>query len=286
MQSFSPLHPVRFGPGSQPPEDDGAELAYLPMPAEMQTYRPPLLPEPDAVLACQQGLRLLEQLLARLADDRIAEPARGLDLGALPDADRDLVNQALGEGEVSLLIVGETGMRAQETRLTGVWLVQSRNESGQTLDETIEIATIPRRVREIAFQDAAAQLNLDDAPPEGVISARAVLAEVNEQSARWRPGAAPHIINLTLLPQSEQDLSYLERSLGQGPVTILSRGYGKCRIAATGLRHCWWVQHFNADDRLILNTLEIVDVPAAALAAQEDFEDSAERLVEILGALR
>jgi hydrogenase-1 operon protein HyaF len=256
------------------------------MPAEMQTYRPPLLPEPDAALVCQQGLRLLEQLLARLVDYRISDPACVLEIRALPETDRDLVHQALGEGEVSLLIAGDTGMRAQETRLTGVWLVQSSNESRQILDETIEIAAIPSRVRDMSFQYASTQLALDDAPPEGVIGARAVLAEMSEQSARWQPGAPPHIINLTLLPQSEQDLSYLKRSLGQGLVTILSRGYGKCRIVSTALRHCWWVQHFNADDLLILNTIEIVDVPAAALAAQEDVEDSAERLAEIIKALR
>ncbi len=88
------------------------------------------------------------------------------------------------------------------------------------------------------------------------------------------------------MPHTPEDLAYLSAKLGPGPLTILSRGYGNCRISATGLRNCWWVQHFNSDDRLILNTLEVVDVPAAALAAREDIEDSAARLVEILDAVR
>jgi hydrogenase-1 operon protein HyaF len=66
---------------------------------------------------------------------------------------------------------------------------------------------------------------------------------------------------------------------------MLSRGYGNCRVTATGLREVWWVQYFNSDDKLILNTLEVTPVPAAVLAAQEDIEDSAERLGEILAAL-
>lgn len=44
----------------------------------------------------------------------------------------------------------------------------------------------------------------------------------------------------------------------------------------------WWVQYFNSQDALILNTLEIVDVPEVACAAAEDLEDSAEWLTEVL----
>ncbi len=121
--------------------------------------------------------------------------------------------------------------------------------------------------------------------PPGVHNAPPVLAELNDQIARWRPGDEPHVVNLTLLPQTPQDLAYLEASLGQGPVTVLSRGYGNCRVRATALRNLWWVQHFNSDDRMILNTLEVVDVPAAVLAAPEDLADSAQRLAEILDAL-
>jgi len=40
------------------------------------------------------------------------------------------------------------------------------------------------------------------------------------------------------------------------------------------------VQYFNSMDQLILNTLEVVQVPEAALAAREDYEDSIERLKE------
>jgi hydrogenase-1 operon protein HyaF len=38
-------------------------------------------------------------------------------------------------------------------------------------------------------------------------------------------------------------------------------------------------------DTLILDTIEVVDVPAAACAAPEDFADSAGRILEILEAI-
>jgi hydrogenase-1 operon protein HyaF len=39
-------------------------------------------------------------------------------------------------------------------------------------------------------------------------------------------------------------------------------------------------------DQIILNTIEVVDVPEVALAADEDYQDSIERLGEWLVAMR
>jgi hydrogenase-1 operon protein HyaF len=65
-------------------------------------------------------------------------------------------------------------------------------------------------------------------------------------------------------------------------VTLLSRGYGNCRVTATGVARVWWVQYFNSQDALILNTIEVTEVPAVACAAALDLEDSAERLAEVI----
>jgi hydrogenase-1 operon protein HyaF len=93
----------------------------------------------------------------------------------------------------------------------------------------------------------------------------------------------PHAINLSLLPLTDEDVAFLDARLGSGPVTILSRGYGNCRISSTGTRNGWWVRYFNSREAIILNTIEITDVPNVACAAPEDLEDSAQRLTEILG---
>jgi hydrogenase-1 operon protein HyaF len=247
----------------------------------MATYRAPLLPEPEVALARPAGLDLLARILNALRSYRVGDAPWELDLAGLPAPDLDLVDQALGEGEVSVRLAGAQELRAQETRLAGIWRV--RGARGR---DRIEVADIPRLVRAAAFTGAATQMDLSAPPPTGVMNGRSVLAELNAQVQGWTPGDAPHIVNLTLLPQSPEDLAYLDERLGTGPVTILSRGYGNCRIDATALANCWWVRHYNADERLILNTLEIVDVPAAALAAPEDIEDSAGRLHEILDALR
>ena len=63
---------------------------------------------------------------------------------------------------------------------------------------------------------------------------------------------------------------------------MISRGFGNCHVTSTGTRHAWRVQYFNSMQTLILNTLEIVELPEAAIAAPEDLVDSRERLAELV----
>jgi hydrogenase-1 operon protein HyaF len=87
---------------------------------------------------------------------------------------------------------------------------------------------------------------------------------------------------LTLLPWTPADAQCLDEILGQGPVTILSRGYGNCRITSTRVPNVWRVRFYNSQDVMILDTIEITAIPEVALAAREDFQDSRERVAEVL----
>ncbi len=102
------------------------------------------------------------------------------------------------------------------------------------------------------------------------------MTELDEKSREYTLGDEAHIVNLTLLPQSPEDLLLLGEELGEGPAIFLSRGYGSCRVTSTGLKNVWWVQYFNSEDKMILNTLEVVDVPIVTQASLEDIEDSHE----------
>jgi len=116
------------------------------------------------------------------------------------------------------------------------------------------------------------------------MNAPALLVELQERSSKYRPGEDNHIINFTLLPITEVDADVLTGVLGQIPLVIRSGGYGSSRVFATGLKHVWAVQYVNGMGSVILDTLEVGGVPVSVLAAKEDFEDSAERLAEILEA--
>ena len=127
---------------------------------------------------------------------------------------------------------------------------------------------------------------MPDSFAPNVFNAPPLIPEINEQLGRPDDAPAPHVINLSLLPHTEEDLVFLDQMLGRGGVTILSRGYGNCRITATTTRNTWWVQYYNSQDALILNSIEITGLPDVACASPEDIADSADRLNEILEIYR
>jgi hydrogenase-1 operon protein HyaF len=120
--------------------------------------------------------------------------------------------------------------------------------------------------------------------PDGTMNVMPVLAEISDRVRQRRPGDEPHTISITLLPMTPDDVAFLQETLGVGPVRIFSRGYGSCRIQATAIHGVWSVQFFNSTDTILLDTIEICDVPIVACAAEEDFRDSADRLSEIRDA--
>ena len=273
------------GPGTQPADDDGSVLDYMEMPREMATFEPPIAPEPEDTQGMLAGKAKLEEVLAALKQYKAGDPAICIDIDGLPPEDLGLVNQLMGEGEVS--IVCGTGIQAQESVLAGVWRVLLYSPDGQLANDRIEIADYPDCLRTKVFAHARDSVaDVDEQLPPGIFNSPPLLSELKDKQAAYKPGDPVHSINLTLLPQTEEDLGYLDAKLGKGNSIVLSRGYGNCRISSTGTRNIWWVQYYNSQDAIILNSLEVIDVPEVIGAAQEDIEDSAERLDEILSLYR
>jgi len=278
---------VFTGPGSQPAEEDGAALEYMEMPQGMRTFSAPDLPEPEDMAGHAAALAVFDEVLAALNAWRTGDANPRFDVLGLSPVDRDLVAQVLGEGEVSV-IAGAT-VQAQESVLAGVWRVRMLGADGSLLKDMIEVGAFPEPALAMAREHTAPEIADPIADlPDGVVNAPALLTELSEEiEARTKtPKSEPHVINLTLLPHTEDDLTFLTEKLGRGAVTIISRGYGNCRIQSTETHNVWWVQYFNSQDALILNTLEVTPIPIVACAAQEDIDDSAERLREILDVYR
>lgn len=271
---------VAFGAGSQPAED--VELNYPEMPKGMHTFVMPEFPETDDKIHAAEAKSVIRNLMDALRSYRHGEPGYPrLELAHLAPETLDTLNQVLREGEVSALVQHPGQVRIQETIFAGIWRVRHLNAGGALDHDYIEACAIPEAIRAAAH--AGAKDTIDPVPPPaGVMNSPALLFEIREQAKRYRPGNPAHVVNLTLLPLSPGDNEYLSQALPSGPVNILSRGYGKCRIASTGLKHVWRVQYFNNMDTLILNTVEVTDVPEVALAAKEDLEDSMQRLGELL----
>jgi hydrogenase-1 operon protein HyaF len=277
MQPF-PI-PIR----SLMPEPTDA-VEYMPMPREMNTFEMPRLPEPgpDTDVNDVAGARdVLDAFLGHMAHwlaDGGELPT--FELMGLPAGALRVLNETLGEGEVSAIVEAGHEIRVQETVFSGVWR-QQHIHGTRLLHDYLLAAPIPPVVGALAAERAAPLLR--SLPlPAGAMNVPALVHELQEAMDRSGPGVAAHVINLTLLPLSPEDSVHLDAVLDGGSVVILSRGFGNCRISSTAARNVWRVQYFNNMQTLILNTIEVVDMPLVAIAAQEDIAETRDRLADLV----
>jgi hydrogenase-1 operon protein HyaF len=271
------LPPSGFGPGSQP--DPDGELQYMPLPSGMRTYAPHL-PQADDPAALVAAIAVLEALAEDC--DTVATGGRApvRDLAGLSAPARRVLADALGQGEVSMKLRGVPAVAVQEAVFAGVWML-----AGAGIDR-VEVAQVPGLALSRAHIAHRPALGALAALRAGIANGPGVLAELTDRSARFSPGTPAHVVNLSLLPHTPEDLDWLEGALGEGAVTILSRGYGNCRITATALAPVWKVQFYNSQDILILDTFEVTAMPDVVLAATEDLADSAGRIRAVIEAIR
>ena len=268
------------GPGSKPRAQADAPL-YIDMPGDMARYSAPLMPEPDAVKDLAGAREATEWLRRALETYSQSSAPQLANLNPLDAANRDLINQILGEGEVSVTYEGELSARTQEAVLAGVWRTLYTDPDEQIALDMLEVAAIPHIVRVENTEQSA--IDTSSAGTNGEFAnAMPILVELAASCEQFERDRTPHSINLTLLPLSDEEVEYIDSRLGRGPVDILSRAYGKCQVISTLTPNVWWVRYYNSMGTLILNTLEVVDVPQVVAAAPEDIADSASRLQEIL----
>lgn len=277
--------PVRvIGPGSQPTESDGQALSYIDMPSDMATFEPPPPPETGDFESFTGAREAMRWLCGALAEYEHGGAPLLADLSALDYANRDLVNQILVEGEVSITRSGSLDAKSQESVLAGVWRTLYVDEGETVHRDILEVGDVPHiiRVSEDDGSDFRSLVPEGEKLPDGVINALPLLVEIEEHCGRYLTSREPHSINLSLLPLTDEDQVFLDARLGPGTLDTLSRAYGKCNVRNTSVQNVWWVRFYNSMGTLILNTLEIIDVPEVLRAAPEDLDDSRSRLESII----
>ncbi|MCR8723106.1 hydrogenase expression/formation protein [Frigidibacter sp. ROC022] len=273
------MPPAGFGPGSQPLAEDDEKLEYMPLPRDMRTYVPHVPEVAGLAGDVTPALDLLRRVAAACATAAQTGETAQFGLEGLDPASLQVIKETLGEGEVAAKVRAVPAIAVQESVFAGVWRL-----SGVGVD-CIEVAPVPGCMTRDAFAPRRNALLAKAPMAPGVVNAPPLLVELRDKSASWKPGADLHVVNLSLLPHTEEDLVWLDQALGEGAVTILSRGYGNCRVTATALPHVWRVQFFNSMDVLILDTFEVTEIPEVALAAPEDLSDSSARIGQVIEAI-
>jgi hydrogenase-1 operon protein HyaF len=210
--------------------------------------------------------RVLGVLLGGLRAYRIGGAPFVFSLRSLPPAEVVALIHALGDGELTIAVLRPRAQSIRETALPGLWHVEG---------DALVIADVPPAVRE-ANAEATLERPGEPAPLP-------LLRDLAHRAAAFRAGDRHHVVSPALVPLDEEELDLLDQWLGRGPVVAESSGLGRCRVALTAHRHIWSVQHSNGMGAILVDTLEVGDVPSAIAAAQEDFADSADRLGALLG---
>ena len=259
---------------------DDPDCSYVAMPEAMHTFAAPSLYD---IAADAGGCQVLAQLKNGLTGCLNGAGNNSVDLLQYDAPTVKFTRELLGTGEISILAdLPDRRVMVDEAVFTGVWQVRVTG-AGQVQQDYLETGTIPGVVFEAAKAVGRGAVLPQSFPP-ALMNAPALLHELFAKSRHFSPERA-EIVNLSLLPLSPEDNTFLMETLGLAGLSILSRGYGDCRISLTRLPHVWWVQYFNSSEQLILNTLEVTDLPQVALAAREDLEDTLERLQAISAQL-
>ena len=255
--------------------------SYIDMPRSMHSYSAPVIPDPDK-LRRLDGVRDTMRWLQVALTERPAETQPIIaDLSSLDADNREVIDQVLGEGEVSISVSGESSARVQESVLAGVWRILHLDNEGRVVADLLEVAPYPY-VLSVAFENSRPLDTTAHGEAAGMANALPILVELDEAVRRYAADGSEHSINFSLLPTTAEELEFIDARLGRGPVNILSQAYGKCQVISTLTPNTWWVRYYNGMDRLILNSIEVVAMPGVVRAAEEDLRDSATRLQEIM----
>ena len=270
-------------PGGSPPAEADDQLRLIGMPTGLVRAARQTPANEELSAAARAVMNEVVADLQRRVTVPDAPPTR-VSLNGLGDAEKATIADILGEGDVWAKVgLDNAYWRVVESVMAGIWRIESNTADG-TQGEWIEVGPVPAPILRAASELPRAEIQVPGQMPQGAMNAPALLHELRQRARAYRPGAENHVINFTLLPLTDVDAQVLTTVLGQVPLVIRSGGFGSSRVFATGLRHVWAVQFINGMGNVVLDTLEVGDVPISVLAAREDFEDSAERLAEILQA--
>jgi hydrogenase-1 operon protein HyaF len=173
MKSFN-IPVVALGPGSQEAEDN---LDYMVMPSGMATYAAPVLPEPEEMAArveARKTIAWLDRVLQHYGTDM--SELHSFDLASLDAANLDLLNQVLGEGEVSARVTGDVVCRIQESIFAGVWRV-IWEQDGVPIRDVLQVCPIPPVIVEVNA-GSGMRMGMPARFASDVVNAPAVLSEI------------------------------------------------------------------------------------------------------------
>lgn len=214
---------------------------------------------------------------------RMEDAAMALD--TVPTAIAGALDGLLGDGWVAITLRGVDGSstRMEETSYAGVWRTHRHPANGMPATRSVELGMLPA----VIVPTLARLTRTPPAPATaGSDRLRTIYAEIARRAQKVRPESPVTVINLTLSGLDEADVQALTERLGSGPVSGVCLGFNTTRFASTAVQNVWRVRYFDQAERLVLDTLEIVQVPECTVATAEAVRQSAARLAELARSIK
>ncbi len=114
---------------------------------------------------------------------------------------------------------------------------------------------------------------------------RAILHEIEAMLGRLVETGESNAIDIRSLPLLPGDYEALDDALGNGEVSAEFQGdTGPTVVAETGIPGVWWVSHFDQDDELAAEFIEVTRIPEILQSQEEDIRDGLDILRQRLTA--
>jgi hydrogenase-1 operon protein HyaF len=130
-------------------------------------------------------------------------------------------------------------------------------------------------------------IHVDTPPQSGVLGmAKTLLHELHTMLQTLFDTGQNGILDLRALPPlGEEGYQFLKEKLGRGEVSARIESFGRSEIQETAYSGIWWVTHYNQDDDVLTELIEVNFLPELLKSPRDDVLFGQIRLGKLLSEL-
>ncbi len=130
----------------------------------------------------------------------------------------------------------------------------------------------------MSLSDIPILSTLGDDATEGHQSASAILHEIADLMQQLIDSGKGGVIDLNTIPLSPDNYQHLEQVLAQGEVSATLSMLGRSSIIETRFTGVWWIKHFDENEHLVTELIEVASIPEILKSDPRDIADGLELL--------
>lgn len=121
------------------------------------------------------------------------------------------------------------------------------------------------------------------AQPDGLAITKTLLHEIHGLLKTLLETGQKGTLDLRALPALGEDgYQFLKEQLGLGEISARLQSFGRSEIQETAYSGIWWVTHYNQDDAILTEIIEVDFLPEILKSPKEDAVLSQTRLEKLL----